>query len=148
MIINFLKKVVIAHFNFKGPVTAFSFSPDSRFFAVATGKKLKIFESPSVTHKIFSPLVLYKKYGNLHSEDIKGVTWTTDSRFFLTWSDDLTLKMMSLHKIKDYLPFTFAGNKKKIVKAFFSEDNQRIFTVASNGALIFWKWTTEKSEGV
>ena len=150
LIINFVKRVVIAHFNFKGPVTAFSFSPDSRFFAVATSpKKLKIFETPSVTHKVFSPMVLYKKYGNLHSSDITGITFTTDSRFFLTWSaSDMTMKLMSLHKIPDYLPFTFGGHKKKLVKAFFNEDNTRIFSIAENGAILLWKWEDHRSEGV
>lgn len=130
-------------------MTAFAFSPDSKFFFVSTvGKKVKIFETPSVTHKVYSPLVLYKKYGNLHSEDISGVAWTTDSRFFLTWSSDLTMKLMSLHKIPGYLPFTFSGYKKKIVRAFFSEDNTRIFSVSANGQMLLWKWTDEKSEGV
>jgi periodic tryptophan protein 2 len=115
LVINFIKKVVIAHFNFKGPVTAFGYSPDSRFFLVATGKKVKIFETPSVTHKVYSPMVLYKKYANLHTEDVIGVSWTSDSRFFVTWSDDLTMKMMSLHKIEGYLPFTFGGHKKPII---------------------------------
>ena len=146
LIINYVKQVVIAHFNFRGPVTAISFTPDSKFFAVATGKKLKIFESPTVSHKTFSPLVLYKKYANIHSDDISGITWTNDSRFMLTWSKDLTLKMMSLHKIKDFLPFTFSGNHKKIVSAFFSEDNSRIFTISENGVVLLWKWTSEKSE--
>ena len=91
---------------------------------------MKIFESPNMEHKTFSPLILYKKYGNLHSDDIIGISWTNDSRFFLTWSDDLTVKMMSLHKIKGFLPFTFSGNHKKIVRAFFSEDNERIFTIS------------------
>ena len=86
LIINMLKKVVIAHFNFREPVTALEFSPDNKFFFVATGTKCKIFEAPSVSHKTFSPLVLYKKYGNLHSQPIRGVTWTHDSRFILTWS--------------------------------------------------------------
>lgn len=149
LFINFTKKVVIAHFNFKAPVTAFAFSPDSKFFVVATqGRKVKVFEVPSVDHKVYSPLILYKKYANLHSEEITGVTWTTDSRFFLTWSNDLTLKLMSLHKLPGYLPFTFGGNKKKIVTAFFSEDNSRIFTVSQNGTLLLWKWTDERSEGV
>ncbi len=115
LVINFLKKVVIAHFNFKGPVTAFGYSPDSRFFLVATGKKVKIFETPSVTHKVYSPMVLYKKYANLHTDDVVGVAWTTDSRFFVTWSHDLTMKMLSLHKIEGYLPFTFGGHKKPII---------------------------------
>lgn len=55
---------------------------------------------------------------------------------------------MSLHKIPGFLPFTFGGYKKKIVKAFFSEDNDRIFTISSNGQMLLWKWTDEKSEGV
>lgn len=146
LIINYPKKVIVAHFNFRDHVTALTFSPDSRFFIVATGKKVKVFESPSVTQKTFSPLVLYKKYGNLHSDDITGISWSTDSRFFITWSDDLTVKMMSLHKIEGFLPFTFSGNHKKIVNAFFSEDNTRIFTVSQNGVVLLWKWTDEKSE--
>jgi periodic tryptophan protein 2 len=48
LIINYQKQVVIARFYFKGPVSAISFSPDSKFIAVAVGKKLKIFESPSI----------------------------------------------------------------------------------------------------
>lgn len=130
LIINFMKKVVIAHFNFKAPVTAFAFSPDSKFFLVATSKKVKIFETPSVTHKVYSPMILYKKYGNLHSDDVVGVAWTTDSRFFVTWSTDLTMKMMSLHKIEGFLPFTFGGHKKNIIQAFFSEENDRLFSVS------------------
>ena len=44
-------------------------------------------------------MVLYKKYGNLHSSDINGISWSSDSRFFITWGNDLTIKLMSLHKI-------------------------------------------------
>jgi periodic tryptophan protein 2 len=54
--------------------------------------------------------------------------------------------MMSLHKIEGFLPFTFSGNKKKIVSAFFSEDNQRIFSISKNGRVSIWKWTETKSE--
>jgi periodic tryptophan protein 2 len=101
---------------------------------------------PDITHKTYSPLVLYKKYGNLHSDDIEGITWSSDSRFMLTWSKDLTLKLMSLHKIDGFLPFTFSGNHKRIVKAFFSEDDKRIFTISQNGVVLLWKWTDTKSE--
>ena len=148
LIINFQKRVVIAHFNFKSPVTAIAFSPDSLFFAVANEKKVRIFETPSVTQKIYSPMVVYKKYGNLHAEAIIGISWTTDSRFILTYSKDLTMKMISLHKIEGFLPLTFGGHKKKIVKAFFNEENQRIFSISQNGTILIWKWTDEKSEGV
>jgi periodic tryptophan protein 2 len=46
LIVNMEKKVVIAHFNFRDTVTALEFSPDSKFFFVATGMKAKIFETP------------------------------------------------------------------------------------------------------
>jgi len=121
---------VIAHFYFQGQVSACSFSPDSKFFAIAVGKKFKIFESPTVQSKTFQSMVLYKKYGNLHSSDITGISWSSDSRFFITWSDDLTIKFMSLHKIKEFLPFTFSGFHKKIITAFFSQDNSRIFSIS------------------
>ncbi|MFM7850761.1 MAG: hypothetical protein ACKO96_02315 [Flammeovirgaceae bacterium] len=119
LIINMQRKVVMAHFNFRDEVTAMAFSPDSMFFFVATGLKVKIFETP-LDIKTFSPLVLYKKYANLHSQRIKGVTWSHDSRFIVTWSDDMTLKMISLHKLPNFLPFTFSGNKRHIVKVIFS----------------------------
>ena len=67
LIINMIKRVVLAHFNFRDSVTAIAFSPDSKFFFVATGTKTKIFEAPAIDQKTFSPLILYKKYGNLHS---------------------------------------------------------------------------------
>jgi periodic tryptophan protein 2 len=139
------KKVVMAHFNFRDAVTAIEFSPDSKFFFVATGLKAKIFETPS-DQKTFSPLVLYKKYGNLHSQTITGVCWTHDSRFIVTWSLDQTLKMISLHKLAHFLPFTFAGNKRQIVKALFSQDDRRLFSIAENGMMLMWKWSEERSE--
>ena len=88
LIINFESKVVLSHFNFRDKVTAFEFSPDSQFFIVATGTKVKIFECPKNTVKLYSPLVLYKKYGNLHTQTINGACWTHDSKFIVTWSDD------------------------------------------------------------
>ena len=130
LIINMTKRVVIAHFNFRDSVTAIAFSPDNKFFFVATDTKVKIFEAPAIDHKTFSPLILYKKYGNLHSQTITGVAWSHDSRFILTWSKDLTMKLISLHKIPNFLPITFAGNKKPIVSAFFSADSKRIFSIA------------------
>jgi len=145
LIINMQRKVVMAHFNFRDEVTAMAFSPDSKFIFVATSLKVKIFETPSDI-KTFSPLVLYKKYGNLHSQRIRGVTWSHDSRFIVTWSDDMTLKMISLHKLPNFLPFTFSGNKRHIVKVIFSQDDRRIFSISESGTMLMWKWTDERSD--
>lgn len=56
------------------------------------------------------------------------------------------MKLISLHKVPNFLPITFAGNKKPIVGAFFSEDSKRIFSVAQNGMVLLWKWNPTKSE--
>jgi len=44
------------------------------------------------------------------------------------------------------VPITFSGNKHPIVKAFFSEGNQRIFSVARDGTILLWKWVQERSQ--
>ena len=56
------------------------------------------------------------------------------------------MKLISLHKVPNFLPITFAGNKKPIVGAFFSEDSKRIFSIAQNGMVLLWKWNPTKSE--
>lgn len=121
------------------------FSPDSKFLAIASERHLRIFESPGTT-KTFSPLLQYKRFGNLHTEDIINVNWSHDSRFLLTTSHDMTVKMVSLHKLPNFLPFTFSGNKNEIVNAFFSEGEKRIFSVSRDGGLLLWKWVEERSE--
>ena len=54
------------------------------------------------------------------------------------------MKMISLHKLPEFLPFTFSGNKRAIIKAFFSQDNKRIFSISQNGTLLLWKWTEDR----
>ena len=72
--------------------------------------------------------------------------WSHDSRFIVTWSDDMTLKMISLHKLPGFLPFTFSGNKRKIVKVLFSQDDRRLFSISESGTMLMWKWSEERSE--
>ena len=56
------------------------------------------------------------------------------------------MKLISLHKLPDFLPFTFSGNKREIIKAFFSDDGKRIISVGQNGALLMWRFTEERSK--
>ena len=57
------------------------------------------------------------------------------------------MKMISLHKLAHFLPFTFSGNKRQILKCLFSQDDKRLFSIAENGMLLMWLWTSERSEG-
>lgn len=80
LIINFMQRVVLSHFNFRAPVTAISFSHDSKFFAVATDTRIRIFETPSLK-KTFAPLALFKKYNKMHTASVISLKWSEDSRF-------------------------------------------------------------------
>lgn len=145
LVINFVQRVVLTHFNFRAPVTAISFSNDNQFFAVACHNVIRIFEVPSLK-KTFAPLKLFKKYNKMHTDDVISLHWSEDSRFLLSSASDLTIKLFSLHKLPNFVPITFSGNKHPIVRAFFSENNDRIFSISADGTIILWKWIDEKSE--
>lgn len=96
--------------------------------------------------KEYEPLVLYKNYTRWQNDTIVSICWSNDSRFILTGSKDTTTRLMNLFKLKDYIPFMFTGHKRKVVNAFFSEDNKRIFSISKDGVLFIWKYVSELSE--
>lgn len=58
----------------------------------------------------------------------------------------MTIKLFSLHKLDGFVPITFSGNKHPIVNAFFSEGNERIFSLARDGTILLWKWIEERTK--
>lgn len=139
IIINLITNQIISHFNFKAKILDIKFSPDgkykpnclivfnfcfweiNRFLAAVSDGNLRVFEAPSFLKSI-EPLVLYKKLKAIHTQPIMGVIWSPDSRFLVTMSKDLTVKIWALHNISDFQPFTFTGHKKVCVHSFFSPD--------------------------
>lgn len=108
-------------------------------------KSLRLYELPQ-NHKEFEALVLYKNYTHFHNDTITCLNWTKDSKFVLSGSKDGTVRLLNMHKIKDYIPFLFTGHKKKIINAVFSEDNLRIYSISKEGVMFVWKYVEEKSE--
>ncbi len=78
---------------------------------------------------------------------------------FLTTSKDMTARLYSLHPLhlplsepvpdrgapgglrthKKFRPKTFSGHRAAVVAAFFSADEQQIYTVAADGACFVWR---------
>jgi len=56
----------------------------------------------------------------------------------MTGSRDLTAKIINIHKINNYIPFTFTGHKSKIIKCFFSDDMNLFYTLTKDGYLFVW----------
>lgn len=78
LLINLPRRVVISHFNFKKPITAIEFSPDSKWIAVSDERHLQIWKAPGFNRE-FAPLVLHKTFGG-HYDDILHITWSPDSK--------------------------------------------------------------------
>ena len=97
--------------------------------------------------KAFAPLILFKKYNTYHTDDIVHIAWSHDSRFIMTCCKDRNVRIFSLHKIKDFIPFTLAGHKATPAMAAFSGQHSHVFSLGKDGYMNIWKWINEVSEG-
>jgi len=142
IIINTLSHTIINHFNLKEEVSDIQFSPDGNFVAVSLSKHIKIYECPSRERNI-EPLVLFKKYLAGHQAEIKSFTWSPDSRFILTTSRDNTVHLGSLYHLHDYKPVSFTGHRTPVIKAFFNESMEYVYTLGKDGLLNVWKFVDD-----
>ncbi|KAK4056898.1 U3 snoRNP protein [Microbotryomycetes sp. JL221] len=137
LFVNFRKSVVLHHFNFKKPVKCVKFSPDGKFIAATHGAQIQVWQTPSHLAREFAPFVLHRTYTG-HYDDVLSITWSGDSRFFLTTSKDMTAKLYTLYPVEGYRPKTFAGHRDAVVAAYFSTDHKTIYTVSRDGAAFTW----------
>lgn len=126
MLVNFIRRNVIYHFNLKAAPTALEFSPNGRFFAIGLGKQLQIWRTPSFDEsreREFAPFVKYRTY-NGHYKDVTSVSWSGDSRFLVTTGKDLTARVWSLDPVEGFTPTTLSGHRDTVVGAYFSADQE------------------------
>ncbi|KAJ9206298.1 hypothetical protein DTO271D3_7740 [Paecilomyces variotii] len=142
---NFHRRIAIHHFTFKNPVSALAFSPSGRHFAVGVGRRLQIWHTPSTPgadsngELEFAPFVLHRDLAG-HFDTIQSVEWSSDSRFLLTASKDLTARVWSLDPEDGFEPTTLAGHRQGVKAAYFSADQESIYTVSQDGALFQWQY--------
>lgn len=140
ILVNFVSRVVLHHFNFKGEVNDLQFSNDGHYFAVAVDRFVQIWKTPDVTEdRQFAPFVRHRNYAG-HFSDVLSVTWSADSRFLISTSKDLTLRIFSLHTEDKDAAMTLAGHRDYVMRSFFSESQEIIYTVSKDGALLQWEY--------
>ncbi|CCH62886.1 hypothetical protein TBLA_0I02280 [Henningerozyma blattae CBS 6284] len=147
ILVNFKSRNVLHHFNFKEKCTHLKFSPDGKWFAIASGRFLQIWKTPDVGQdRQFAPFVRHRIQAG-HFQDLTSVSWSHDSRFLLTTSKDLTSRIWSVaSEDKELASTTFAGHRDYVLGAFFSQDQEKIYTVSKDGALFVWEYTTDPDE--
>ncbi|WFD41678.1 U3 snoRNP protein [Malassezia psittaci] len=137
LLMNTARRSLLAHMSFKLPARDIQFSPDGRFLAVTHGTQVQVWRTPNVFVREFAPFVLHRTYVG-HSDDVISITWSKNSRFFLSTSKDMTARLFSLDPVPGFRPKTFTGHRDAVLQAYFSLDERTIYTVSRDGACLTW----------
>ena len=143
----FQRRVSIYHFSFKGPVSALAFSPNGRFFVVGVGKRVQAWRTPSAPgadgagELEFAPFVLHRDLAG-HFDEVRHLSWSGDSRFFISSSRDLTARLWSLDPEEGFEPTVLSGHRQQVRAAWFSANQELIYTVSEDGALFRWEYVS------
>jgi len=87
----------------------------------------------------FAPFVRHRVLAG-HYDTVNTIEWSSDSRFFLSTSKDLTARIWSLDAEEGFVPTTLAGHKESVMGAFFSQDQEKIYTISKDGAVFRWAY--------
>jgi periodic tryptophan protein 2 len=94
MFINMRKRVPLAPFHFKKPVSAVSFSPDSTIVAVSHGRHIQLWRCPPLI-TTFRPLTLLRTLTG-HYDEVTTLQWSHDGKYILSGSEDMSVR---LHRV-------------------------------------------------
>ncbi|KAK8164707.1 WD40-repeat-containing domain protein [Phyllosticta citrichinensis] len=142
---NVPRRIALYHFSFKSPVSSLVFAPSGRQFAAAIGRQVEVWHTPSTPDSgndgelEFAPFVRHRVYTG-HYDLVQSIEWSSDSRFFLTASKDLTARIWSLDPEEGFVPTTLAGHRQAVVGAWFSKNQEIMYTVSKDGALFRWEY--------
>lgn len=134
-------------------MSALEFSPSGRHFAAGIGRQIEVWHTPSTPDSNvdggleFAPFIRHRTYTG-HYDDIQSIQWSTDSRFFLTASKDLTARVWSLNPETGFVPTTLAGHRQAVRAAWFSKDQATIYTISRDGALFQWEYMSRPGADV
>ncbi|POW07197.1 hypothetical protein PSTT_08455, partial [Puccinia striiformis] len=144
LLVNLKRSIVLHHFNFKQRVEDVKFSPDGKYLLVTNGHHAQIWLNPSATIKSFTPFHLHRTYTG-HFNDIVSLSWSPCSNFFLSTSQDMTVRMYTVNPVEGYRPRNFTGHKDTVLGAWLTgnlsdpNDEPRVITVSKDGACFVWR---------
>lgn len=124
LLINFVRRVVLAYFNFRSKVLSLQFSTDGKWFAAGTDKGIEVWKTPGL-HKEFSPFVFYRNFPG-HHDSVISIDWSQDSKFFLSASKDLSIRIHSMFKQRNFISSVLSGHRNPIIAAFFDSNNTTV----------------------
>lgn len=145
---NFPKRLALYHFSFQAPVSALAFSHSGQHFVVGKGRLIEVWQTPVAPGADtddgleYAPFVRHHVHAG-HSDTVQSLQWSSDSRFFLSASKDLTARIWSLNPEDGFVPTTLAGHRESVLAAWFSDDQETVYTASQDGALFHWSYTSK-----
>jgi periodic tryptophan protein 2 len=131
------RRIALYYFTFRASLTALEFSPCGRYFAAAHGRQIEVWHTPSSPESSseggleFAPFVRHRTYTG-HYDEITSIEWSSDSRFFLSASKDLTARVWSLNPENGFVPTVLSGHRVAVLGAWFSKDQELVRIVLGN----------------
>ena len=128
---NFPRRLALHHFSFSGPVSSLAFSPSGRYFVVGVGRFIEVWRTPSTPDVAqegeleLAPFIRHHVHAG-HHDTVQNINWSSDSRFFLSGSKDLTARIWSLNPEEGFVPTTLAGHREGVLGAWFSKDQESV----------------------
>jgi periodic tryptophan protein 2 len=112
---------------------------------VGVGRNIQVWHTPSTPDQNvdgeleFAPFVLHRVHAG-HYDTVQSIEWSSDSRFFLSAAKDLTARIWSLDPEEGFVPTTLAGHREGVLGAYFSKDQETIYTISKDGAVFQWAY--------
>ncbi|KAL8953782.1 MAG: hypothetical protein Q9222_000399 [Ikaeria aurantiellina] len=125
------RRLALYHFSFRAPISAVAFAPSGTLFAVGVGRLVEIWLAPATPSPTSDEGLEFAPFA---------LQWSSDSRFVLSSARDLTARIWSLSPETDFLPTTLGGHKDAVIGAWFSKDQEEIYTLSRDGALLHWHY--------
>ena len=128
---SFPRQLPFHHFSLKSSITAIAFSPSGGYIALALGKLVQVWLTPSTLNNDseegleFAPFVLHREYTG-HHNNVTHIEWSGDSRFFLSAAKDLTARVWSLNPEQGFVATTLAGHRDSLLGAWFTKNQEAV----------------------
>lgn len=112
---------------------------------MGVGRNIQVWHTPSTPDQNvdgeleFAPFVLHRVHAG-HYDTVQSIEWSSDSRFFLSAAKDLTARIWSLDPEEGFVPTTLAGHREGVLGAYFSKDQETIYTISKDGAVFQWAY--------
>ncbi|KAL3129549.1 WD repeat-containing protein [Cryptosporidium hominis] len=140
-IVNFSKGLILNRMQFPGSVGFICYSHNGNYIAAAIDSGIYIWHAPCISKGW--QLILKRKH-IIHNSKVNSLDWSRCGRFLLTASNDMTVRLISIEKIDHFDTVAFIAHKNPVVGSYFTKNMQFIFSVSSEGVIIFWKPSSKK----